>query len=139
LTTDFTKGQNPNREMVTKKGQRRWTEREGLARACNLFNGDPHERLALREPMYSSFHKDGHFFNAPIGKGLNDWEVKKKIRADIDSKDNLGACESGEGMHAGIHSHNASNHGLEIDVVHEQLPEKSQSMFHRVKSMQNTL
>jgi len=64
--------------MKNGKGLRRWTEREDIARNKDTWlNGDPHEQLALREPLYSSFVKDKKFVEAPIGKGLNHWERRK--------------------------------------------------------------
>jgi hypothetical protein len=78
LTCDFTAGQNPNRQMKTIKGKKRWSEREGIAREGIKFEGDDYESIKLREPMWSSFRKDNVFVEAPLGKGLNSFEKKGK-------------------------------------------------------------
>lgn len=125
MTTDFTKGQD--RKMKGQgKQERRWSEREGIARTASLFDGNPHESLGLREPMYSSFHKDHKFVEAPIGKGLCSWEKKRyssrqDIKAKVKTPPDISVAD------------------VEVcPVVQELLPAQANSMFQRVKSMSQT-
>ena len=77
MTQDFTSAKDG--KVRTRKQEKRWTDQEGPARFTkDLFIGDPYESLKLREPMYSSFRKDGVFVEAPVGKGLLPWEQQAK-------------------------------------------------------------
>ena len=89
-------------------------------------DGNPHESLGLREPMYSSFHKDHKFVEAPIGKGLCSWEKKRySSRQDINAKVKTPP--------------DISVADVEVcPVVQELLPAQANSMFQRVKSMSQT-
>lgn len=57
---------------------KRWSEREGQAHSkVGLFDGKgpgAYEMLADKQPMLSSFTKDGVFLDGPLGKGLNEFE-----------------------------------------------------------------